>query len=98
MNPVNDSSTGDIKIAVARSTEAAVLRRHIIRSFDVAKVLAFGAEHLHTCRRCGKSVARAVHAEAIGAADQSMVCLLLQCILAEVLAILQGAIRLNVVS
>src|SRR5213593_4079120 len=61
-NPVNDSSTGDIKIAVARSTEAAVLRWHIVGSFDVAKVLAFGAEYLNPSRGCGKSVARAVNA------------------------------------
>ena len=62
MDPVNDSSAGDIKIAVISSAEAAVLWRHIVRSFDVAKVLAFGAEYLNAGRRRCKSVARAVNA------------------------------------
>ena len=62
LNPENDSSTGHVKIAVTGSTEATVLRRHIVRSFDVGKVLAFGAEYLNPSRRCGKSVARAVNA------------------------------------
>src|SRR5215475_6625101 len=71
--PENNSPPRDIKIAVIRSTEAAVLRRHLIRSFDIAQVLAFGVEHLNARRRCGKSVARAVNAQAVGAADESVV-------------------------
>src|SRR5262245_55695326 len=98
MDSVNDAAAGDIQIAVVRSTEAAVLRRHIVRSFDVTEVLAFCAEYLNPRRRCGKRVARAVNAQTIGAADQSMVGLLLQCVLAEILPILQSPIPLNVVS
>src|SRR5439155_24537254 len=89
MDPVNDATASDIQITVIRSAKAAVLRWLIVRSFDVAKVFAFGIEYLNAGRGCGKSISLTVHAKTIGAAHGSVIGFFLQCVLAEVLAVLQ---------
>src|SRR2546427_3178511 len=79
------------------SRKAAVLRWHVVRSFNVAQVLAFGIEHLISRRGSGVEMALAIDAQPVGSADESVIGLLLEVIFAEILAILQSSIGLHVV-
>ena len=69
----------------------------IERNLNVTKVLAFGIKYLDSRWRRSERVVLAVTAQAVRAADQSVVGLLLDDELAEVSTILQSSVRLNVV-
>src|SRR5258706_9110583 len=60
MDPQDDASTHDVQILLIGAAKAAVLRRFIVRHFNVCQVLAFRIEHLNSRGRRSVPVALAV--------------------------------------
>src|ERR1700730_8781693 len=97
MDPQDHTAPDHEQILPIRASKATILRWLIERNLNVTQVLAFGIKYLDSRRRGGEHVVLAVTAQAVRAADQAVVGLLLDVELAEISTILQSSVRLNVV-
>src|SRR5437879_5759683 len=61
-DPQDDASADNVQVLLIGAAKAAVLRRLIVRNFNVGQVLAFRTEYLDSCGRCSVSMALAVYA------------------------------------
>src|SRR6202140_5570662 len=97
MDPQDHTAPDHEQVLLVRAGKATVLRWLIERNLNVTQVLAFGIKYLDSRWRGSERVAPAVTAQAVRSANQSVVGLLLDVELAEISAILESSVRLNVV-